>query len=98
MRVLPTLGLLVAGMAFTGCHHIIHHRMHHRLHGSHHHSRTVVRSEPRRVVVRPKPVVVVRPAEPSAPRESTAPKKKVLLPHEWLAKRHRAHMDALKGD
>lgn len=60
-----------------------HHVLHHAL--WHHHHGVVHHSRPA-VVVRSEPVRVV------------TPKKKVLLPHEILAQRHKEHMRWLRGD
>ena len=39
---------------------------------------------------------VYRPAPAPEPVATTTTTNRVLLPHEWLALRHKAHMDALR--
>jgi hypothetical protein len=84
MRTLLITGLVAVGALTGGCHHIV---AHHLLH--HHH--------PRVVVHHPRPVVVVKPAPKPAPVRVVTERKKVLLPHEFLAERHKEHMRWLKG-
>ena len=83
MRTLLLVGLAAAGIAAGGCRHVVHHAL------WHHH-------RPHVVVHHPRSVVVVKPRPAPEPRVVT-PKKKVLLPHEILAQRHKEHMKWLTG-
>ncbi|MHC5021458.1 MAG: hypothetical protein ACYTGX_15410 [Planctomycetota bacterium] len=96
MQKLMLVGVALAGLSMTGCHHLIHRRVHHDV--RHGHRRPVRRtthvvhtSEP---APPPRKVVVVKKEEP-APK----PKKKVVKPkppHKALEKRHKKHKKGLK--